>query len=316
MYGRIPYLNNDWSSWAIHRFFLRHLPYYTAVWLGASPSVPLTNTLLDLWHALYNSYNLAEDRPINTCFLNEVPQENIINWPTFSKQEFRDAIAKCSLSSSSGPNHISWGHLKHIVSNDTCLKKLLNIADACFNLGYWPSHFKTANSIIIPKPNKDSYSTSKSFHPIVLLNTTDKLIEKAISNQLQFHMVANRFLDSNQLRGIRQWSTTDAGIYLTYFIQAGWLRQYHTSVIAFDIVQFFLSLNHHFLSICLKKAGLNTNVRNFFRSDNSGHSTSYLWNSFISSVTNFIQPYLYQFFDNSHGLNSTQKPLKRPFDQY
>ena len=42
MYGRIPYLNNDWSSWAIHSFFLRRLLYYIAVWLGASPSVPLT----------------------------------------------------------------------------------------------------------------------------------------------------------------------------------------------------------------------------------------------------------------------------------
>jgi len=33
-------------------------------------------------------------------------------------------------------------------------------------------------------------------------------------------------------------------------------------------------------------------------------------------VTNFIWPYLYQFFDDSHGLNSSRKPLKRPFDQY
>ena len=33
-------------------------------------------------------------------------------------------------------------------------------------------------------------------------------------------------------------------------------------------------------------------------------------------VTNFIWPYLHQFFNNSHGLNGTQKPLKRPFDQY
>jgi len=34
------------------------------------------------------------------------------------------------------------------------------------------------------------------------------------------------------------------------------------------------------------------------------------------SVTNFIQLYLYQFFNDSHGLNGTQKPLKRPFNQY
>ena len=33
-------------------------------------------------------------------------------------------------------------------------------------------------------------------------------------------------------------------------------------------------------------------------------------------VTNFIQPYLHQFFDDSHGLNGYGKPLKRPFDRY
>jgi len=33
-----------------------------------------------------------------------------------------------------------------------------------------------------------------------------------------------------------------------------------------------------------------------------------------SDVTNFIRPYLHQFFDNSHGINSYGKPLKSPFD--
>jgi len=36
----------------------------------------------------------------------------------------------------------------------------------------------------------------------------------------------------------------------------------------------------------------------------------------VEIVTNFIQPYLHQFFENLHSLNGSQKPLKRPFDQY
>jgi len=39
-------------------------------------------------------------------------------------------------------------------------------------------------TIIIPKPNKDLYNTTKFFCLIVLLNTIDKLIKKAISNRL------------------------------------------------------------------------------------------------------------------------------------
>ena len=38
--------------------------------------------------------------------------------------------------------------------------------------------------------------------------------------------------------------------------------------------------------------------------------------SHLGYVTNFIQPYLHQFFDDSHGLNGYGKPLKRPFDRY
>jgi len=99
-------------------------------------------------------------------------------------------------------------------------------------------------------------------------------------------MTANGFLDPNQLGGIRQRSTTDAGVYLTHIIHAGWLRQYHTSVIAFDIAQFFPSLNHEFLFICLKKARLNTNVVGFFNSYHSNRSITYTWNKFSSPAFN------------------------------
>jgi len=81
------------------------------------------NILTDLWHALHNSYNSAENRPVNVCFLNEIPQVDTIKWSIFSKQEFRNAIAKYSSLSSPGLDHISWRHLKPLLSNDLCLEK-------------------------------------------------------------------------------------------------------------------------------------------------------------------------------------------------
>jgi hypothetical protein len=47
----------------------------------------------------------------------------------------------------------------------------VHIAEACVMVGYWPSHFKESTSVIILKLGKPSYSTPKSFRPIVLLNT-------------------------------------------------------------------------------------------------------------------------------------------------
>jgi len=40
----------------------------------------------------------------------------------------------------------------------------------------------------------------------------------------------------------------------------------------------------------------------------------YCW--LLVVVTNFIWPYLHQFFDDSHGLNGYGKHLKRPFNRY
>jgi len=35
-----------------------------------------------------------------------------------------------------------------------------------------------------------------------------------------------------------------------------------------------------------------------------------------NTVSNFIRPYLHQFFDDSHGLKASLKPLRKPFDRY
>jgi len=119
------------------------------------------NTLPDLWHALHSSYNSAENRPTNASFLNEIPQADQIHWPPFSKQEFIDAIAKYSSSSTPGPDHIAWRHLKSLITNERCLQKIVNIANACIELEFWPSHFKSSNTVVIPKPNKINYDSPK-----------------------------------------------------------------------------------------------------------------------------------------------------------
>ena len=75
--------------------------------------------------------------------------------------------------------------------------------------------------VIIPKPNKLSYDSPKSFRPIILLNALGKLIEKIIGERLQFHMVNNNFIHPSQLGGLKFKSTINAGVTLMYIIQLG-----------------------------------------------------------------------------------------------
>ena len=102
-------------------------------------------------------------------------------------------IAKCFSFSTPSLDHIFWRYLKPLIYNNTCLKKIVCITNAYINLEYWLSYFKSTTTIVITKPNKDSYNIPKSFWPIVLLNMTGKLIEKVISNWLQFYMTVTPY---------------------------------------------------------------------------------------------------------------------------
>jgi len=74
------------------------------------------------------------------------------------------------------------------------------------------------SSLIIPKPNKIAYNSSKMFHLIVSLSTLKKLIEKVIGKRLQYQSIILNFVHSYQLEGLKQCSTIDAGILLTHLI--------------------------------------------------------------------------------------------------
>jgi len=89
-----------------------------------------------------------------------------------------------------------------------------------------------------------SYDQLKSFHPIVLLNTLGKLIEKVIAERIQFTVISNDFIHPSQLGGLKFKSTTDASVTLTHIAHSGWVKGKMTSTLAFDISQFFPSLNH------------------------------------------------------------------------
>ena len=234
----------------------RKLPVLEAIKFNSQPCLKLD----DLWQALHSTFNTAQLRIIDCDVLDELRLFLSLIWTHFTKEEFISSLTKYNGSSIPRSNKLSWRHFKIILKDSTCLKNVISIANACIDLGHWPSHFKISSTVIIPKPNKTSYDSPKAFRPIILLNMLGKLIEKVISDKLQLHMVSNNFIHHCQLGGLKFKSMTDAGVALTHFIRTGWVRNLSTSTLTFDISQFFPSLNHHLLCLILKKAGLDFNV--------------------------------------------------------
>ena len=166
------------------------------------------------------------------------------------------------------------------------MKDIINITNTCLELSHWPSHFKISTTIIISKPNKVSYDSSKSFRPIIILNILEKLIEKVIGDRLQFHLISNNFIYQYQLGSLKFKIIPNTSIMLTHFIYTEWIRNLTTSTLAFNISQFFSSLNHHLLPCILGKAGFDPKVVHFFSNYLVGKKTQYFWNSFSSPLFN------------------------------
>ena len=67
-------------------------------------------------------------------------------------------------------------------------------------------------------------------------------------------------------------------ITLTYFIHTSQVKNLSTSMLAFDIAQFFPLLNHQLLLILIK-AGFDLKILFFFQDYLVGRQTKYLWNN-------------------------------------
>ncbi|CAA7267569.1 unnamed protein product [Cyclocybe aegerita] len=105
-----------------------------------------------------------------------------------------------------------------------------------------------------------------------------------IANRIQVDAVKHDIFHPNQLGGIRQRSTEDAGLILTHLMQAEWVKGLQTSALAFDIAQFFPSINHEMFMAVLRKQGFSLVLVEFFASYLVGRSTVYCWNTFQSDL--------------------------------
>ena len=242
------------------------------------------NDLDSLWGALDGAYNTANSRPVDLSVLDAVPSLQPREWKPFSMLELTQLLYACSSRSAPGPDHVTWGMLKHLSANPHIASLFLSLAEVCIQVGHWPAHFKESLSVIILKPGKASYLTPKSFRPIVLLNTLGKLVKKMLSHQLQFDRVQHGAFQPNQFGGISQRSMEDVGVFVTHLIYAGWAKKLKTSMVAFDIMQFLLSLNHDILMVVIQKVGFPPVVGNFFHSYLTGCKTMYKWDNSVSGL--------------------------------
>lgn len=98
--------------------------------------------------------------------------------------------------------------------------RLLEIMNECLRIGYFPTIWKEALLVIIPKPGKDKNLIS-SYRPISLLNIFGKLFEKILYWRLGQHLESTGFFFPGQLGFRKRRETTELLFELTQDILCG-----------------------------------------------------------------------------------------------
>lgn len=117
------------------------------------------------------------------------------------------------------------------------------IATACWQLGHYPAQLKHARTIVLRKPNKQSYEEPGSWRPIALLNTIGKLIEAVTAKRIQTIAEEHHLLPDTQMGARRFRSTETALELLTEQVYTVWKSPKHVATLlsldlsgAFDTV--------------------------------------------------------------------------------
>lgn len=173
-------------------------------------------------------------------------------FPRIQRTEILDALASLRPYKAPGSDGILNILLKNLPPSS--IDSICVLFNACIRLNHWPTSFKEAKVIPIPKPGKDS-NRSDNYRPISLLNTMGKLFEKILHSRINAFAEQNKIINEEQFGFRAQHSTSHQILRVTRHIRENWALRRSTGLLLFDIEKAFDSVWHDGLIFKLNKFG-------------------------------------------------------------
>lgn len=142
----------------------------------------------------------------------EAPEEI----PLITRQEVEPIARGLPGNKAPGPDRILDIIVKHVILKRSEL--ILGTLNKCLTEGIFPTPWKEATLVLLPKGNKPLDQPS-SYRPICLLNTIGKVFERIIKKRLEAHLEVTRGISSHQFGFMKGRSTIDAIKMATNVIQ-------------------------------------------------------------------------------------------------
>jgi hypothetical protein len=194
-----------------------------------------------------------EGDPIPTTFADDPAPRVTREFLPFGESELYSLLRTMANKSVPGSSGIGWSLLKK--GWGAVKDHLILVYNACMILGHHPARWKEAKVVAIPKPDKPDYSLPKAHHPISLLETMSKLLEKAVAKRMQHDIVKHELIYTNQFGGRAHSSCLDAGLALIHDVQDTHKRGLKVGILLFDVQGFFDNVNHGCMTAVLENLG-------------------------------------------------------------
>lgn len=148
---------------------------------------------------------------INSFYQMTMNATNLSGSRSTNADEIRRVIKDIKSKKSVGPDAIPTIVLKKLPSSAHDF--LANLINCILSIGYYPSSWKAAHVIPIPKPGKPA-NEAKNFRPISLLNGLSKILEKILHARILEYCNENDLLPNSQFGFRSKHSTVHALIRL------------------------------------------------------------------------------------------------------
>ena len=134
-------------------------------------------------------------------------------------------------------------------------RALARLYNAGLDVGFWPTGFKAASVVVIPKPGKQRELASR-WRPISLLSYLGKPLEKILAGRLANATEAHNLLPPEQFGNHPNRSCEAAVKLVEHCVYAAWEAKGTASLLILDLQGAFDRVHYGWLVHTLCEAGL------------------------------------------------------------
>lgn len=179
--------------------------------------------------------------------------------------EVRQATNALNCRSAAGPDKVTNKALRNI--SDAAVSALTKYFNACWTSGSLPKQWKTAKTILLPKPNKPP--GIEGLRPISLTSCVGKVLEHVLNNRWQRYLEENGHYNDSMLGFRSRLGTQDAMLLLQREVlePAGGVPQKdNRAILGLDLQSAFDKVEHSAILACVAKLNMGKRTYDYVRS--------------------------------------------------